>query len=216
MTKATFSFYRTNDSGGYSRSAVFNICLINKDWESSSATWDNLASSFDSEIIATQNYTSGSGEWFDFDVTDAVSNMVANPSTNFGFMGFAVCDVPTNTTGHIAIINSSESPSEDLQPKVVVEYTGTPIVKEKVKINTAPVSITHNQAGNLVLSTRSEGKYSILFHTGNGRLIGRIDNKNLTVGSNTIYCGNLNMTKGLIVITLKNGGHTINLKAVIH
>ncbi len=142
--------------------------------------------------------------------------MVANPSTNFGFMLFIECNVTTNSGGNKSQIHSAESSQEDLQPKVVIEYNATPIVTEQAKINSNGMSIHYNQSGNLRVSTKKDGNYSLLFHTGNGRLISRIENKNLKAGVNNINCGNLNLTKGLFVITLKNGGHAINSKAVIH
>ncbi len=217
VTKATFSFYRTTNHNGYDGNGEFNICLINKDWKSSSATWNNLASSYDEEIIASQDYSRGTNnEWFDFNVTEAVSDMVVGQSENYGFMAFVDCNVSGNTGGHISLIHSSEASDDDLQPKLVVEYSGTPIVSEMVKNSIAPLTISYSQTGNIQVTTNTDGKYSILFHTGNGRLIGQIDNKNLKAGINTIYCGNLNLTRGLIVITLKNGGHIINSKAVIN
>ena len=173
--------------------------------------------SYDEEIIASQDYSRGTNNtWFDFDVTDAVSDMVAGQSENYGFMAFVDADVPTNSSGHISLIHSSEASQDDLQPKLVVEYSGTPIVSQMVKNSAAPLAITYNQAGNILVTTNTGGKYSILFHTGNGRLVGRIDNKNFQAGVNTVSCNNLDLPKGLMFVTLKNDSHTFNSKAVIY
>ena len=142
--------------------------------------------------------------------------MVAGQSENYGFMAFVDADVPTNSSGHISLIHSSEASQDDLQPKLVVEYSGTPIVSQMVKNSAAPLAITYNQAGNILVTTNTGGKYSILFHTGNGRLVGRIDNKNFQAGVNTVSCNNLDLPKGLMFVTLKNDSHTFNSKAVIY
>ena len=131
-------------------------------------------------------------------------------------MVFSKANVNTNSTGHISKIHSSESSEEDLQSKIVVEYTATPIVTDIVKINSNNMSITYNQSGKLQVSTKTDGKYSILFYAGNGRLVGQLGSKYLSAGSHSIACDNVNLPKGIVFITLKNGNHSVNSKAVIY
>ncbi len=216
ITKAELSFYRIGDYLGYDMSGTYEVYLITESWSSSSATWENLSTSIGQNTVATKNYTKGTTGWMDFDVTDATGDLVADPSTNYGFMILIEFDLNSYTNGHISKIHSSESSQEDLQPKMVIEYTATPIVTDNVKMSNNQMAIQYNQSGNLQVSTKTDGKYTILFHAGNGRQIGHINNKYLQAGTNIVSCSNLNLPKGLVFITLKNVNQSVNSKAVIY
>jgi hypothetical protein len=195
---------------------TYEVYLITESWSSSTATWENLSSSIGQTPVTTVEYTRGTTGWFDFDVTGATGDLVANPSENFGFMILIDFVLNSYTNGHISKIHSSESSEENLQPKMVIEYTATPIVTGKAKINSKNMSIILNQSGNLLVSTKTDGKYEIMFHTGNGRLVGKIDNKYLSAGTYSISCDNITLPKGIVFITLSNGNQSSISKAVIY
>jgi hypothetical protein len=195
---------------------TYEVYLITESWSSSTATWENLATSIGQNPVATINYTKGTTGWFDFDVTDATGDLVANPSDNYGFMILIDFELNSYTNGHISKIHSSESSEESLQPKMVIEYTATPIITNNATMNNSTMPITYNKSGNLFVSVRMDGKYSLMFHTGNGRLIDKINNKYLSAGIHTIECNNLNLPKGIVFISLKNGSQSVIFKAVIY
>jgi hypothetical protein len=216
VTKAEISFYRTGDYLGYDMDGTYEVYLITKSWASSTATWENLATSIGQTPVTTLAYHRGTTGWFDFDVTDAAGDLVSDPSKNYGFMILIEFELNAYTNGHISLIHSSEATREDLQPKMVIDYTATPVITGRTKIKSNNMSISYKQSGALLVNTKSDGIYTILFYTGNGRLIDQIDKRYLSAGSHTISCGNVDLPKGVVLITLRKDNQSAVSKAVIY
>ena len=205
VTNAELSFYR-----------ICDYYLINESWTSSTATWENLSSSYEQTVVASLDYIKGTTGWFDFNVTDATADLVANPSENFGFMILIDFVLNSSTNGHISKIHSSESSEESLQPKMVVEYSATPIITDNALLKQPQIGVTYNQSGKLQVSTLTGGNYTIMFHTGNGRLLYRMDEKYLKAGKHSISCDKAPFTKGVLFITVQGNGQSAMSKAVIY
>lgn len=215
VTKAELSFYRIDDYLGYDMSGTYEVHLINESWTSSTATWENLSSSYEQTVVASLGYTKGTTGWFDFDATDATANLVANPSENFGFMILIDFELTSNTNGHISKIHSSESSEESLQPKIVVEYTATPVITDNIPVKPQQMAVNY-RSGKLQVSTVTEGNYTILFHTGNGRLIYKMGERYLKAGTHTIACDKNHFVKGVLFITVQGNRQSAISKAVIY
>jgi len=109
--------YSNGGRFGLNQTEVFRI---NETWEEMDVTWNNQPS-FDptaSITIPTSNdFTSIS-----VDVTDWVSDMVANPSSNFGFILIPSDDSPYRSMDFA----SSDHADDILWPELIVEYEELP------------------------------------------------------------------------------------------
>jgi hypothetical protein len=193
---------------------TYEVYLINESWTSATATWENLSSSYEPTVVASLEYTRGTTGWFDFDVTDATAGLVANPSDNFGFMILIDFSLSSNTNGHISMIHSSESTEETLQPKMVVEYTATPIITDNSAVTPQQMTATYN-SGKLRVSTVTDGNYTVMFYNGNGRLLYKISEHYLKAGTHAITCDNVPLN-GIFFITVQGNGKSVVSKAVVY
>lgn len=215
VTNAELLFYRIGDYYGYDMDGTYEAHLINESWTSSTATWENLSTSYEQTVIASLDYTRGTTGWFDFDVTDATAGLVANPSENLGFMILIDFVLNSSTNGHISKIHSSESSEESLQPKIVVEYTATPIITDNAPDKLQQMAVNYG-TGKLRVSTVTDGNYTILFHTGNGRLLYKMDERFLKAGTQTITCDKSHFVKGVVFITVQGNRQSAISKAVVY
>ena len=195
---------------------TLEVHLINESWSSSTASWSSLAESFDQTVLDSKEYVGGTTGWFDFDVTEATANLVTNPSENFGFMIFIDFELNSTTNGHVSKIHSSESSEESLQPKIVVEYTGTPVTTDNVLVKPQQMAVLYNQSGKLQVSTVTDGNYAIMFHTGNGRLLYKMDERFLKAGTHTITCDKNKFVKGVVFITVQGNRQSTISQAVVY
>lgn len=194
---------------------TYEVYLINESWTSATATWENLSSSYEPTVVASLEYTRGTTGWFDFDVTDATADLVANPSENFGFMILIDFVLNSNTNGHISMIHSSESSAETLQPKIVVEYSATPIITDNLAVKPQQMTANYN-SGKLRVSIVTDGNYTIMFYNGNGRLLYKINGHYLNAGTHALNCDNVPFTNGVFFIQVQGNGQSAMSKAVVY
>lgn len=82
VKKATLRIYTDNKQ---SDDAPINLMNINKDWNESSVTWDNIRAYFDNKIRAS--FTVTNDKWYEIDVTSWIKELIKNNKDfNFGLV----------------------------------------------------------------------------------------------------------------------------------
>ena len=119
----TGSFWNSDTFPNLDKNATFEVRKVSKKWSSSNASWANLASSFEPELLDSVTYTTGTSRWYAFDVTTAITEFMADSTTNFGFMLFSKNEAPDTNSGSVSKFHSSEFATPSLRPMLTIFYT---------------------------------------------------------------------------------------------
>jgi hypothetical protein len=211
----------------FDRAATFYVYKRTEDFteETSPFTfpevWDEVSPGVDSlnpldsfDLVPTgPQIDSG---WFDFDVTEAVSGFVADPSTNFGFMIFLETDCPTYNSGSVQMFCRKDTNNVKLRPKLSIEYDtlSVPVSSNPVK-NLINFKITSLNSKGLRILTQSGFSADIMIYSVNGSLIQKIQSNYLGARENVINFEN-KLSRGTYFVTVKGENSNNTQKIVIH
>lgn len=140
VLSAKLSLYAFPDApgGGHSTLSGANDSYLRRivsSWGENTVTWNNQPSVTTSGQIMLSASNSDTQDYLDIDVTTIVQDMVANPSSNFGFMiSMAVQDYYRGM-----VFASSDHPSASKHPKLVVTYNNELGIKDLEKLNNKEV-----------------------------------------------------------------------------
>lgn len=183
ITKAELSFYFFFGQPVFPTDTdICTLYTITKDWEESSITWNNAKSGsawdkpggdFNSTPIATKK-CERVNKWETYDVTDAVKNMVANPSSNHGFL----LAVPHDNTGRSYWSSEYDNEGDkSLRPKLTI----TPPISIRIGKFTNQlikgIRIT-NTPGKLKFFIPLNRKYSVGIFTVKGKKLASFTGSN--------------------------------------
>lgn len=116
------SFWDKDTFPNLDKDAIFEVRKVSKMWDSSNATWDSLATSFEQELLDSFNYTSGSSRWYKFDVKTAIDSFLADSSKNYGFMLFSNNEALDTNTGSVSKFYSAEYSTPSMRPMLTVHF----------------------------------------------------------------------------------------------
>ncbi|NMB76576.1 MAG: DNRLRE domain-containing protein [Myxococcales bacterium] len=88
-------------------------------WSESTLTYNNKPPDWDNGIFESNTYVDAYPRFFDFSVTQMVSDWVANPASNFGL---ALIPVDLLCDGDWIIFSSDDSTTTSFRPKLTVNY----------------------------------------------------------------------------------------------
>lgn len=176
ILEATLEIYRSGsvfgDNNTWDNPTTYEIRTINDSWSNAGNTdantlfdnWDSFGSSYDSDLIASAEYTPAEKGWFSFDVVSAVKTMVESQETNHGFMLFSNGYVKSGNGGSLSKFVSGDGTPTTNRPKLTIIYDpGTPIAKQEssftskaeLTFDKGPVQITVvNASGRQLLSKK--------------------------------------------------------------
>lgn len=144
------------NGGQHSSLSGSNIALLQRitsSWDESTVTWNNQPITDTLNQVYLLQSTSVHEDYLDVDVTAIVSDMVHDPSSNYGFMFKLVTEVQYRAM----IFASSDHVDSTLHPKLEICYTVPTSVNKIEKVDEVPVypnpssgifSITLNQQQN--------------------------------------------------------------------
>ena len=108
------------------------LYTVTENWAENTVNWDNLPLLSSSSI--TQCTNTNVPAWEEFDVTDAVKDMFANPKTNNGFL-FRCKETGTDLG---ITMRSSEASQQEYRPKLTITYENTGIIQQKIQGKITP------------------------------------------------------------------------------
>jgi len=91
---------------------------ITSAWDEYTVTWNNQPSTSATYAVSLAQSTSIHEDYLDIDVHNLVADMIANPTTTFGFM----IKLDSEAFYRSMIFGSSDNPNQALHPKLVVTY----------------------------------------------------------------------------------------------
>ena len=142
ITDASLSIYRegpfwnSDTFPNLDKDAIFEIREVTKSWDSSTATWDSLAQSYQNELLDSISYSSGTSGWLKFDVTSAITEYIADSSKNNGFMLFSNNEAPDTNTGSVSKFYSADFTTVSLRPMLTIYYEYVDTVPPTVEMIT--------------------------------------------------------------------------------
>jgi len=167
ITEAVFKIYKYGNFSIYWNANTFYLYKMSQKWDENSADWTKRNSSanwttaggdFIKPELAAYKYDGNSNGWFTFKVTNAVIEMIKNPSTNYGFM-VLIKDMNPGSIEEwynvLTYFHSSEAADTSLTPRLIIKKTGTAIVEKQHTNNLFQIKLI----GNLVQLNLVE-KYS--------------------------------------------------------
>jgi uncharacterized protein with WD repeat len=156
MSEAVLMIYKYDNYNGYQNPNTFNVYRITNEWEESSANWtkrtstsnwSNAGGDYNNTVIATYDYNGNYNGWFDFTVTDAVKDMISDPSSDYGFL-ISIEDLNPGSSGEShnveAYFHSTEADNDDLKPHLVIKGSGTSINTKQHTVNLFQKKLTRN------------------------------------------------------------------------
>lgn len=183
IAKAEIQIYCKDDP--ISLSSFGQVYLPKKDWKEDEVDWFEATSgekwSSEGGDLGLKEVTSIEYEdvmkekWATFDVTETIKSMKSGDVTNRGFV------IINDKTDHL-YFESSESESEELRPKLVIESTETPIVLSQKYIQDF-ISIEQN-ATALIVADKNESIRSLALFSLSGKQVAVTENAStLSTGS---------------------------------
>lgn len=171
IQKATFKMYKighySNATENYSIPATYNIHKITSDWNESTATWESwnaIGGDIDPTPSSSFDYNGTlNNDWFIFDVTKLIQNMINTPTSNFGFM----IDVPGGDDEGGASMDqdsyfiSSNTDNLSLAPILTIKTNPTDIDISSAKTGNPSIKLALSKSHTLQVSMSEKGIISI-------------------------------------------------------
>lgn len=145
---ATLEIYKYGNYSSYTKSDVYEVYKVTKEWNengaswiksTSSVNWDIYGGDYESTALSSFSYSGSYNGWFDFSVTSALKDFIDNPSINYGLIVLVPGGVDSvydnQTKDQETYFHSSEASDESLRPKLTVTYDpGTSTMQNDIKI----------------------------------------------------------------------------------
>ena len=145
---ATLEIYKYGNYNGYTKSDVYEVYKVTKEWDengaswikrNSSLNWDRYGGDYESTALSSFSYDGSYNGWFDFSVTSAIKDFIDNPSINYGLIVLVPGGVDSvydnQTKDQESYFHSSEASDGSLRPKLTVTYDpGTSTMQNDIKI----------------------------------------------------------------------------------
>jgi hypothetical protein len=196
ITKAELQLY--SPSQPRPGAGIVRVYKVTKNWIPAEANWNNATATtrwssaggdFNSKPQATLQYTSKVNVWHAWDVTSLVKDLVAKPDSNFGIM--LKMDPMMLTVAYA----SSNSPSTDLRPRLVVTTSTSSKISSRQKQDAKLAPVFNVSKSRIELIFSNNQMHSVVFETIDGKVI---FNKHITGTSHIIPLSNIK--SGLYVI----------------
>jgi len=122
ITSALLSLYydsaSSNGGGVHSGSNAAYLKRVTASWTENAVTWNNQPSTTTANQVSLPASTSGTQDYTNIDVTIMLTDMIANPSTNYGFM----LQLQNENFYKALLFASSDFPVASKRPKLVISY----------------------------------------------------------------------------------------------
>ncbi|MDP4240828.1 MAG: DNRLRE domain-containing protein, partial [Bacteroidota bacterium] len=182
---------------------------VTTNWDQNTVTWNNQPSTTELNRVSLPETTSSTENYLDVDVTQLVQDMVANPSSSFGFM------LKLQAEDGYRRMNfcSSDHPNKAYHPKLEIAYTLTTKINE-IKANDLQAFIYPNPTKDYLtvkLTNIDSMSHLKLVLT---NMLGQIIKQITLSGENTIV--NLeNVDPGIYIYQLRDDLQLLKLDKII-
>ncbi len=177
--------------------------------------WDLLAESFDPQVVDSLPAPVNSTGWFSFDVKDAVTDFLQDPSTNYGIMVFMRGFVLSTRGGALANIYSPVTSNTDDRPKLTITYTeGVSPILNSSNAHLKPVVISSLRDNVFQISSTKRFVADITINSVNGSVVHRLGNQDIAVGNTSVPL-NKKLKNGLYLVKVRGKGVSVNQKTFV-
>lgn len=165
ITSAKLELYRfegvLGDKNTWDNPTTFEVRTITESWSAADnklssklfSNWTDWGSSYNNELIGSDEYIPPTKGWFEFDVLEAVKNMVKNPSSNHGFMIFSNGYVKPENGGSVSKFRSATDPLKKQRPKLTITYSdATDIAHKSKQPNNKAELLLNSSTSNIIMS----------------------------------------------------------------
>lgn len=201
-------------NGHFGTANATDVLRVTSNWDEYQVTWDNQPST--GSVVATlPQSTTNDQDYLNIDVTQAVQDMIANPSTNYGFMLKLVSEYQSNGL----VFKSSDMPTQ--HPKLIIELDCFDQPgKQNEGTNSVALTIYPNPTnGSLSLNFElfQASSTTIQLFDMQGRALSRYDAFLGSVGAHTLNLDALiaDQPAGIYILRAKIGEQVTDRKLVL-
>ena len=190
VNTATLRLYKHKNYNSYSKSSTYTVHTLTTDWTEGSAKWKTPwttdGGDFNQTALDSYAYNGSYNGWIEFDITDAVQEMVAGTADNYGFI---VADLNGDDGSSSSLDQESYMYSKEAssnQPELVVDYDVTEIITSLPgikKVNISNFKVTGNK---VMFDVPSAQTVSLSLYSVTGRLVMQKADLKLKTGQNTV------------------------------